>query len=80
MRQNSQVVIFGANGDLTRRKLVPALTSLDADGRAAQEFSVIGVARRQRSDDEFRRELRAALSDNLRNCFDHLAPRAWVAN
>ncbi len=75
MSQTSQVIIFGASGDLTRRKLVPALTSLDADGRAKHEFSVVGVARREKSDDQFRRELRAALPDELRAAFDRLAPR-----
>ena len=34
MTQPSQIVIFGASGDLTRRKLVPALARLAADGRA----------------------------------------------
>ncbi len=74
---SSQIVIFGASGDLTRRKLVPALTSLVADGRAEHEFSVIGVARRQKTDDEFRDELRAALPDELGDSFDHLAERVF---
>ncbi len=75
MSQPSQIVIFGASGDLTRRKLVPALARLS--GRAGERpgFSLVGVSRRPKSDEEFRRELRAALPDALRADFDRLAPR-----
>jgi len=52
-----QVVIFGASGDLTRRKLVPALARLDADARPPSGFSVLGVSRRKLSDEEFRQRL-----------------------
>ena len=38
------LVIFGASGDLTKRKLVPALYSLARDGDAARAFGVVGVA------------------------------------
>jgi glucose-6-phosphate 1-dehydrogenase len=70
-----QLVIFGASGDLTRRKLVPALTRLDAEGHLKREFSVIGVARRPKSDEEFRRELVEALDAEDRGAFETLAPR-----
>ncbi len=40
------VVIFGASGDLTKRKLLPALYHLDQSGLLPQEFAVVGVARR----------------------------------
>ncbi len=52
------MVIFGAGGDLTRRKLVPALYTLYLDGRLPERFAIIGVAQKRRSDDEFRRRLR----------------------
>ncbi|HWX15675.1 MAG TPA: glucose-6-phosphate dehydrogenase [Chthoniobacterales bacterium] len=55
--QPCSVVIFGATGDLTHRKLVPALYNLAADGELPPAVSVIGFARREKSDDEFRREL-----------------------
>ncbi len=77
MSHPSQIVIFGASGDLTRRKLVPALSRLAVNGRARDEFSVVGVARRSKSDEKFRRELRAALPDELRGDFDRLAPRVF---
>jgi glucose-6-phosphate 1-dehydrogenase len=43
------VVIFGASGDLTKRKLLPALYHLEQDGLLPQEFAVVGVARRDLS-------------------------------
>jgi glucose-6-phosphate 1-dehydrogenase len=52
-------VIFGASGDLTRRKLLPALYNLGESGLLPEPFAVIGVARPQKSDDEFRSEMRA---------------------
>jgi glucose-6-phosphate 1-dehydrogenase len=51
------IVIFGASGDLTRRKLVPSLHSLLCEGLLPPETQVIGVARRQLSDREFRAHL-----------------------
>ena len=48
------VVIFGANGDLTKRKLMPALYRLAYEGRLAPGFAVIGISRTAMSDDDFR--------------------------
>jgi glucose-6-phosphate 1-dehydrogenase len=42
-------VIFGASGDLTKRKLLPALYHLDQSGLLPEEFVVVGVARRDLS-------------------------------
>jgi glucose-6-phosphate 1-dehydrogenase len=58
--QPCTVVIFGATGDLTHRKLVPALYNLAADGELPPAVTVVGFARRPKSDDEFRRELEEA--------------------
>ncbi|MCX8155705.1 MAG: glucose-6-phosphate dehydrogenase [Verrucomicrobiae bacterium] len=55
------VVIFGASGDLTARKLIPALYHLYAEGRLPEPFQVIGVARRPKNHETWREELRAAL-------------------
>jgi len=49
----STLVIFGASGDLTRRKLIPAVASLARHGRLPKEFALVGVARTPMSDDEF---------------------------
>jgi len=48
------VVIFGATGDLTHRKLVPALYNLAVDGELPTGVKIIGFARRAKSDEEFR--------------------------
>ena len=47
------MVIFGASGDLTARKILPALADLANRGRLNERFSVIGVARTEWSDEEF---------------------------
>src|SRR5262245_31116213 len=61
------VVIFGASGDLTARKLIPALYHLFKDQQMPPDFRVIGFARREKSDDSFRAELRAALDQFSRS-------------
>src|SRR5881275_2409007 len=55
--QPCAIVIFGATGDLTHRKLIPALYNLAADGELPPAVTVIGFARRPKSDEEFRKEL-----------------------
>jgi glucose-6-phosphate 1-dehydrogenase len=57
------VVIFGASGDLTRRKLLPALYQLSRGQRLPARFNVIGVGRSPMSDDEFRDYLHASLKE-----------------
>jgi glucose-6-phosphate 1-dehydrogenase len=47
------LVIFGASGDLTHRKLLPALASLAARGALPKDFVVVGVARTEMSDEDF---------------------------
>lgn len=56
------MVIFGATGDLTHRRLVPALYNLARDGQLPAHFCCIGFARRPKSDEEFRDEMRDAIS------------------
>ena len=55
------MVIFGASGDLTARKLVPALYDLAATRRLPIEFAVVGISRTQMGHNEFRERLRGAL-------------------
>lgn len=57
------IVIFGASGDLTARKLVPALYHLFKEKQLPTPFRVIGFARREKSDDSWRAELRTALDE-----------------
>ena len=55
------IVIFGASGDLTRRKLIPSLYNLTADGILSDDFAIIGVARREWTREVFIQQLRDAL-------------------
>ena len=55
------IVIFGASGDLTARKLVPALYDLAAQRLLPLEFAVVGISRTEMSHEEFRKRLRGAL-------------------
>ncbi len=52
------MVIFGASGDLTKRKLVPSLYALAAEGSVPHGFTVIGAARSALSNEEFRADMR----------------------
>ena len=60
------VVIFGATGDLTHRKLVPALYNLHREHLLPPGFSVVGFARRDWSDDFFRQGLRDNTQEHSR--------------
>lgn len=55
------LVIFGATGDLTHRKLVPALYNLARDGQLPPHFACVGFARREKSHEDFRKELHDAV-------------------
>ena len=57
------VTIFGASGDLTKRKLIPALYNLALEKRLPERFAVVGYARSEMSDDDFRENMRAAVSE-----------------
>lgn len=57
------LVIFGASGDLTKRKLIPALFELACQGHLGDGFAVLGVGRTSYSDAEFRDSQREALAE-----------------
>lgn len=57
------LVIFGATGDLTARKLVPALYNLAREGQLPQHFACVGFARRDKSHDDFRKEMHDAVNE-----------------
>jgi len=63
------LVIFGASGDLTRRKLFPALYSLALRRLLPERFGVVGVARSEESDDEFRDRMKHAVQEFGRDEF-----------
>jgi glucose-6-phosphate 1-dehydrogenase len=68
------VVIFGASGDLTRRKLLPALFHLFLEDMLPSSFAVVGYARSDLSDDRFREQARAAVTEHGRCAAE---PDAW---
>src|SRR5262245_49622029 len=55
------IVIFGASGDLTARKLIPAFYHLFKEKQMPPDFRIIGFARREKTDESWRAELRQAL-------------------
>jgi glucose-6-phosphate 1-dehydrogenase len=59
------VVIFGANGDLTQRKLLPSLYRLAYEQRLPSAFAVLGVSRTRMSDDDFRSKMRESVEKYL---------------
>src|ERR1700757_1034432 len=64
------MVIFGAAGDLTGRMLVPALYNLARAGLLSREFAVLGVARAQYSDDDFRKKVYEDIKTYCGDCVD----------
>ena len=60
------LVIFGASGDLTHRKLIPALFQLFKQRRLPSEFAILGCARRLWSDEEFRQKMEKALKEEAK--------------
>src|SRR5258708_769185 len=56
------MVIFGASGDLTKRKLIPALYNLAKDNLLAKEFALIGFARNELTSEQFREQISAEIS------------------
>src|ERR671915_1322881 len=60
------LVIFGATGDLARRKLLPALYNLAHEGALPERFNLIGVSRRDQSDDDFRALARESIAEHSR--------------
>jgi glucose-6-phosphate 1-dehydrogenase len=68
-------VIFGATGDLARRKLLPALTILAGQQALPDRFAVLAVGRTPMSDGEYRQHIARHVSDF---CPPHTAPAAWA--
>jgi glucose-6-phosphate 1-dehydrogenase len=67
------LVIFGATGDLCRRKLLPALYNLAHEGALPERFNMIGVSRRDQTDDDFRNQARESVQQ-----FSRRSPDAQV--
>jgi glucose-6-phosphate 1-dehydrogenase len=63
------LVIFGASGDLTKRKLFPALYSLAYRRLLPENFAIVGLARSEETDDEFRERMKEAVTEYGRDEF-----------
>jgi len=74
------LVIFGASGDLTHKKIMPALYALAVRRLLPPRFAIVGVARSDGDDDTFRQDMGDAVKQHARDPFrqdvwDELAPR-----
>jgi glucose-6-phosphate 1-dehydrogenase len=65
------IVVLGATGDLTGRKLIPALYNLHRDGHLPSRFTIVGFARRPKSDQDFRDDMYKELCE-----FSRVKPRS----
>src|SRR5262249_42764706 len=63
------LVIFGASGDLTHKKLMPALYALAVRRLLPPRFAILGVARTEGDDDSFRQDMEAAVQQHARDPF-----------
>ena len=61
------IMIFGATGDLAKRKLFPSLYRLYKKGRLSDRFAVVGVARRPLSNDEFQASVKASVESAIKD-------------
>ncbi len=75
-KEHATILIFGASGDLTARKLMPALYALWKNGYVSDECPIVGVARREKTDDGFREEMQQAVL-NSGNC-GPVTPEDWT--
>jgi glucose-6-phosphate 1-dehydrogenase len=64
------LVIFGASGDLTSKKLMPALYALAVRDLLPEKFGIVGAARSEETDDEFRERMKDAVKEHARDPFE----------
>ena len=67
------MVIFGATGDLTKRKLLPALARLKALGLLPESFNIVGLATRELTDEAYRTYAKDAIEEHSRTAVDKAA-------
>ncbi len=72
------LVIFGASGDLTHRKLIPSLFELSKRRQLPERFAVVGVSRTPMSDDQFRDRMLASIREHAKNSVDGAAWSAFA--
>lgn len=81
---STTIVIFGASGDLTQRKLIPALYNLHRKSRLPDDFNIVGVSRTKYSHDDFRAEVEKGTREFSAETFDEkqwesFAGHVWYA-
>ena len=77
-RNRARWLSSARTGDLTHRKLVPALYNLAHEGQLPQSFAIVGFARRPKTHDQFRAELRDAVQRSSR-ASSPINPAVWEA-
>lgn len=80
MSETTTIVIFGASGDLTRRKLLPSLYDLYRKDRLPPNWRIVGVSRSEYSDDDFREHIKSGVKEFARATYDHDSWLAFAAN
>ena len=80
MSKTNAIVIFGASGDLTRRKLMPSLYDLYRKGRLPENWRIVGVSRTEFTDDAFRAHVESGVKEFARASYDAGTWRAFAAN
>src|SRR6516165_4298289 len=74
------LVIFGATGDLARRKLLPALYNLAHEGALPERFHLIGVSRKEKAHEDYRAECEEAIRAFSRRPPDEKVLESLLAN
>lgn len=78
---STTILIFGASGDLTRRKLIPALYNKFKAGRLEDDFNIVGVSRSKYSHEEFRERALTGVEEFSKNydeqTWSEFSPRIW---
>jgi glucose-6-phosphate 1-dehydrogenase len=67
------MVIFGATGDLTKRKLIPALCNLAQDDQLPKKFAIIGFAANDETTESFRKKMGEEIPK-----YSHIEPKTWT--
>ena len=80
MEESNAIVIFGASGDLTRRKLMPSLYDLYRKERLPKNWRIIGVSRTDYSDDAFREQMKAGIKEFAKSTYDAKLWAEFAAN
>ena len=80
MSETHAIVIFGASGDLTRRKLIPSLYDLYRKGRLPENWRIIGVARSDYSDDTFREHVESGVKEFAKASYEVKTWREFAKN